>query len=381
MAIGDRLRVMFVIDFLYGLDGGTENQLVKLINNLDKRVYDIHLLCLRNSRWVDEHASELKCKIKCYHIMKLKKPKNILLVWSILRYVKMVKPNVVMTYFPLSNVLGVAIARMAGVKCIVSSRRDYGLWLGKGVILLRLVNRLVKRILTNSYRVRDLTAKEEGFEKSGIDVIYNGINMIGQLPDEAEKRALKVRLGIPEGVPVVGIVAGLKPMKRHVTFIKAARIVLKTNPNVHFLIVGDGALRGSLEAFTHDFGIIGSVHFAGTQENVVPFLGILDLGINCSANEGLSNAIMEYMAYGVPCIASNAGGNTELIENDVNGNIFELDNEKELSDRINQLLFDSKKKKEFSVKSKEIIQKKFTLEKMVDEYNRYFTWISKTNRE
>jgi L-malate glycosyltransferase len=67
-------------------------------------------------------------------------------------------------------------------------------------------------------------------------------------------------------------------------------------------------------------------------------LELIDIGVNRSSMEGLSNAIMEYMASGVPCIVSNAGGNPELIENGVNGYTFELDNTSELANHIINLL-------------------------------------------
>lgn len=380
MASKGKVKILFIIDFLYGLHGGTENQLVKLINNLNKRVYDIHLLCLRKSRWVDEHESELDCAITCYHIVKLKNPRNILLFFSILRFVKRIRPDVVMTFFPLSNVLGVVIARMAGAKCIVSTRRDYGLWLGKGMVPLRFANMLAQRILTNSYKVRELTAREEHFPASRIDVIYNGINAHALLADPSGKEALKKQYGIPEGVPVVGIVGGLKPMKRHITFIKAAKNVLEGRADIHFLIVGDGLLRKGLGTLANDLGIAEHVHFVGTQEDVLPFLGILDVGVNCSANEGLSNAILEYMTHGVPCIVSRVGGNPELIEHDVNGYLFELDDEKDLSALIERLLADQETRKVFALRSRERILRSFTLEKMIEKYDRYFTYIREASR-
>jgi len=131
-------------------------------------------------------------------------------------------------------------------------------------------------------------------------------------------------------------------------------------------------LRRGLEDLASDLGISGHVHFVGTQEDVLPFLGILDVGINCSANEGLSNAIMEYMAHGVPCIASRAGGNPELIEHKVNGYLFELDDEKQLSALIAKLLAEQETMKDFASRSKEMILESFTLEKMIEEYDRYF---------
>jgi glycosyltransferase involved in cell wall biosynthesis len=178
---------------------------------------------------------------------------------------------------------------------------------------------------------------------------------------------------------VVGIVAGLRPMKQHKTFIRAACRVLEANPNVEFVVVGDGPLRDELETFTADLGINGRIHFVGWQGNVYRFLSIFDIGVNCSANEGLSNAIMEYMACGVPCIVSRAGGNEELIENGVNGHTFELGNDAELARLILTLLEDTKKQEEFAGESRRIIRTRFGMDSMIRNYDSYFDRIL-TNR-
>jgi glycosyltransferase involved in cell wall biosynthesis len=230
----------------------------------------------------------------------------------------------------------------------------------------------VKDILTNSQRVKTLVSEAEKVDSSMIHVIYNGIEKGISKSDRSSKGAAREELGIPKNRRVVGIVAGLRPMKRHKTFIRAARRVLDADPNVHFVIVGDGSLRGGLEALTTDLGINGRVHFVGWQGDVYPFLSIFDIGVNCSANEGLSNAIMEYMAYGVPCIVSRAGGNEELIENGVNGYTFELDNDTELARLTVSLLEDTKKQEEFAAESRRIIRNEFGIDRMVHNYDSYF---------
>ena len=74
------------------------------------------------------------------------------------------------------------------------------------------------------------------------------------------------------------------------------------------MIVGDGPRRKSLEALCNKVRVSDYIHFVGNQTDIRPYLKLFDVGVNCSANEGLSNAIMEYMLHGVPCIVSEAGG-------------------------------------------------------------------------
>jgi len=375
-----KIRILFIIDFIYTLSGGTENQLVKILNNLDKKKYKLYLLTLKKTQWVSKNKSKLECNVKSFNIIKLKNPLNVLkfiLVWL---YIKKLKPDIVMTFFPLSNILGVFMAKLASIRNIISTRRDYGLWLEKkGVSLLRVANIFVKRIVANSNKVKELTARKELFDSSKIDVIYNGIDEASLQQCKAfNKDSWKRKLRIPENVYVLGTVAGLKPMKKHTTIIKSLRQVLNVRSDVHLVIVGDGPLRGEFEALITELGIGDHVHFAGSQEDVSPFLSIFDIGINSSANEGLSNAIMEYMAYGVPCIVSNAGGNPELIENGTNGYTFELDNFTELAERIINLLNDEQKRKKFASNAKRKILDQLTMSKMIKEYDKAFTRMLKT---
>lgn len=369
-----KIKVMFMIDFLYGLSGGTENQLVKILKNLEKNKYDIYLVTLQETQWVRDNMRNLNCNIMAYNIEKLKNPINILVFIRLVKYIKKVKPDIVVTFFPLSNILGVIAAKFAKVDTIISTRRDYGLWLDKkSVYLLRFANIFVKGIVANSRKVKELTSVEEKLDSSKIHVIYNGVEVNNVNPYAAKRSLLKKELGIAPHSKVVGIVGNLRPMKKHRTFIKAAKQVSRIRNDVDFLIVGDGPLRKNIEALTAELGIEKQIHFVGRQENVLPFLSIFDIGVNCSSNEGLSNAIMEYMAYGVPCIAARAGGNSELIENGINGYTFSLDDDEELAELILSLLDDRESKREFASKSKDIILKQLTLDRMIREYDTYFT--------
>lgn len=370
-----KIKVMFIIDFIYTITGGTENQIIKLINNLDSAKYELYLVSLQTTPWLIENTSNLKCSIKTfkYNIFNHKDIGNIIVFWQITRYIKKVRPDIVMTFFKISYILGVLAARLAGVKNIISTRRDYGLWLDKRSIhLLRFANRFVKGIIANSKSVEELIGKKEKYDKSRITVIYNGIDVNQFKNLTISSKAIKERLGISPDNKVVGIVAGLRTMKRHRTFLKAAAKVLKQNNSVDFLIVGDGPLKEELEAFCRELQIGRYVHFVGWAQDAIQYLSIFDIGINCSSNEGLSNAIMEYMAYGIPCIVSDAGGNTELIENGVNGYTFELGNHQELARLILDLLDNKEKREKFILRSKNRI-KDMSLDKMISNYERYFT--------
>jgi L-malate glycosyltransferase len=371
----NKVKIMFIIDFIVGILGGTENQLVKLLSHLSRDRYEVSLLCLHDTTWLRESAASLKCPVQAfkYNMFNHKDLNNIGESIRIYKFIKRSRPDIVVTFFPTSYIAGVILARLAGVRSIISTRRDFGLWLDKRSLpLLRFANRFVTKVVTNARVIKDLVIKEEGYDPARIEVVYNGIDIKEFEKHDAVGRKWMEELSIPSESQVVGIVAGLRPMKRYDTFLKAARKISGERKDVHFAIVGDGPLRRSLEEDAASLDLTKKVHFIGWQKDVRTALSCFDIGVNCSANEGLSNAIMEYMAYGIPCIVSRAGGNVELIEHDVNGYVFELGNAEQLADMILELLMNKEKRQDFIDRSKERIRTRFGIPSMISEYERCF---------
>jgi L-malate glycosyltransferase len=371
-----KIRLCFVIDFIYDIIAGTEIQLINLIHGLDPAKYEIYLICLQNTPWLTQNNQIIKCNVKAfsYNLANHKDLRNLRVALQLWRYIRSIKPDIVICFFKVSYMLGVLAAHMAGVSKIVSTRRDYGLWLDKrSIYLLRFANRYVDEIVTNSYIVKQLVSDREGFDPSKIRVVYNGLVINNFSKFNSDRHRFKAAQGIPDENMIVGIVAGLRVMKHHETFLKAAKRVLSFRSDVDFVLVGDGSLRVELENLSVRLGIGNRVHFSGWQRDVRPFLSIFDLGVNCSANEGMSNAIMEYMAFEVPCIVSKAGGNTELIKNGVNGYTFELDDDRELARLILNLLENPEIRKDFADKAKRFILEECNFDKMLDAYNRLFS--------
>jgi glycosyltransferase involved in cell wall biosynthesis len=368
-----------MIDFVYGITGGTENQLFKLIQNMDKNRFDLHLVSLRHTDWIRDNKAILKCRTRMFNIERIMSPLVLIESFRIFRHLRLVKPDIVLTFFPLANIAGVIIAKLAGIPRIVSSRRDFGLWLSwLSIVPIMFANLFVDGIIVNSKQVGQLVAERERFKKSRIHLINNGID----LPNE-KKLNISVNPEISsifseDHRHVVGIVANLRPMKRHETFLKAAQIVLERRKDFFFVLVGDGPLRIDLEKMAFDLGISGKVVFLGTREDIPGVIRCFEIGVNCSQNEGLSNAIMEYMAHGIPCIVSEAGGNKELIQDGENGLLFQLGDHEKLAELILTLSDDRVLQERFIKESKQKIGR-FAVSKMVKNYEDFIIQTLKHN--
>ena len=120
-------------------------------------------------------------------------------------------------------------------------------------------------------------------------------------------------------VPVVGMVANLRPIKQPEVLLQAASLVNAVRPEVVFQIAGEGELRSDLEKEIARRGLTERFELPGSMADVAGFLAGLDVAVLCSRSEGQSNALLEYMAAGRAIVATAVGGNLELIEPETTG--------------------------------------------------------------
>jgi len=366
------IKVAYVVDVLDTAQAGTENQLIKMLKGLGSRGFEISLVSLRNHQWLVENAASLSCDVTVFQICQFKRLGTYRSILELIRFLRAQRPDIVHTFFPVANVVGVMAAWLAGIRNIVSSRRDYGEWMtGPYLLATRVANHFVKKIVANSPRVKTLTVLAEKVAHDKVAVICNGLDMAA-FRDVTPDHHLKQRLGIPAGNKIVAKIANFRPMKHHDTFIRAASVILETRGDVDFLLVGTDAaerlLRPELEALANSLNIAGSVHFTGQQSDVVPYLSIMDIGVNCSEGEGLSNAIMEYMAAGVPCVVSNGGGNPDLIKDGDTGRLFELYDHEQLARIVVELLDNEPERKRLSANARKFVRDEMSIDSMLSNY-------------
>ena len=151
-----------------------------------------------------------------------------------------------------------------------------------------------------------------------VDVLYQGVDMeVYRRGDPAAAAAL----GIPAASRVVGIVANLREVKDLPLFLRAAQRVAREVPDAAFLLVGQGPLRTALGALASELGIASRVFFTDGRGAVPDYLARMSIGCLSSKSEGFSNAILEYMAAGLPVVATAVGGNAEAVAHGETGYI------------------------------------------------------------
>jgi glycosyltransferase involved in cell wall biosynthesis len=298
--------------------GGTERQVANLALGIDSSRFDLHLACLRHSGELLAELETLRVPRSEFRIGRLYSPKTI---WQGIRLAHYVRRNliqIVHSYGFYANVFTVPVARMAGASIVVASiRNTVDLLTPMQRRLQKLVCRLADCILVNADAIRE-NLIEQGYDPSKIVVIRNGITM--EKFREARRGAvIREELGFPASARLVGVFSRLNRMKGIEYFLDAARVVAERFPDVCFLVVGDGAIKGELEEQARRLGLAQRIVFTGFRSDVPDLLMEAAISVLPSLSEGTSNTLLESMAAGIPVVATRVGGNPEVIEDGVSG--------------------------------------------------------------
>lgn len=328
---GPMIKIAFVINTIYSPTGGTEKQLLLLLRNLDRSRFSPVLCVVHSSEWLEKEFD--LCPVYTMGIHSYSSPGTLGRFLKFVRYLKSEQFDIVHTLFKDGMRIGIPAAKLAGIKTIIAVRRSQGYWMTPlDLKITKLINRWVDLIIANSHDTRQWTAEVEGFPPEKITVIHNGIELepIRALPADTRQQ-YRAQLGIPPDAPVAGIVANLRPVKSIDVFIRAARLVTVAIPATHFVIVGDGDQEEALKLLTKELGIAGDVHFLGRRTDILPLLKTFDVGVLTSSSESFSNAIVEYLAAGLPVVCTEVGGAREAVEEGVNGFVVPVGDYEKLS--------------------------------------------------
>ncbi len=332
------IKIAFIIDTIESPTAGTEKQLLLLIKQLDRSRFEPYLCVLRVSEWLRQNFRE--CEMIDVGVPSFAKPSSYFNILKFTGFLKKQKIDIVQTHFVEGNKVGVLAGKLAGVRAIISTRRNQGYWHNRlEILILNTLNNWVTRFLANSENTRQWAAKTEGIELGRIDVIHNGLEIERYCKgSENQRLAFRKTLGFPEDAIIVGIIANLRPVKAIDVFIRAAKIVSERFTRTRFVVVGEGPEREPLEQLTADMGIAPRVCFLGKRLDITEILGCIDMGILSSNSESFSNSIVEYMAAGLPVVCTNVGGAREAVEDGINGFVVQPGDYVAMADRIVSIL-------------------------------------------
>lgn len=364
------MKIVYIIDYLYGVNGGTERQLYMLINGMVDRGHEVELYVFRETDFT-RNIIDFPCPLHCLNIYSLASLTSFRGLLYFRQQMLAKQVDVVHGYF--NDVALVLPPLMIGTEIkTYTSRRDMGIWYTPAKLwLLRFFRFTKTRLICNSLAVAKYTQEKEWKPQNSIAVIYNGMESydytkVGDAPDWVPKRMDNSRV-----VNIV-LVANIRPVKRIEDLVKAANILKSGRVSIDYYLVGhlpDPVYLESLKQLLRQYSLENNFHFTGTVSEPRASLRYFDIGVLTSESEGFSNAVMEYLDAGLPIVVSNAGGNPELVMDGINGYMYEVGNYKELAEYLQKLVNDAVFREKISTNAKRNDMKsQFDSQAMLDNH-------------
>lgn len=232
------------------------------------------------------------------------------------------------------------------------------------VHLLRAASRLGTRLVTVSGKMKERLEELGSFKGDVLRVIRNGVDLARY--GERQSEGIRERLGIGQSDFVLACVGRLVELKGHNILIEAFKLLKPRRP-LRLLIIGDGPDRKRYEELAARLGLGGTVQFLGQRDDVPALLGASDCFALASSTEGLSCSIVEAMAAGLPVVATDVGGNPELVQDGFSGYLVQYGDAATLAERLQSLIDDEAKRKTFGANSLEIAGN-YSMDEMMKEY-------------
>lgn len=260
-------------------------------------------------------------------------------------------------------------ARLAGRPLVIGSERNSDYRRPRlQSLCLRLTRGWVDAMIANSHAGRRFTLRTLGMAEADVHVVPNGVDLERFRPGDTP--AARAALGLPPGVPVVGMVASFKPQKNHLMFLEVARRVALRFPDALFVCAGEPLARPGggeprwlaagtgLGRAVDDYrervtraldahGLRERCRLLGRVDAVERVYNACDLTLLTSLHEGTPNVLLESMASGVPVVATDVADNAELVPEGRVGHIVPSGDAEAMATRVCELLGDEARRRAF----------------------------------
>ena len=350
--------------------GGTERQLAETALSLDRARFTPHVGCFRPGGFREAELRAAGVPVVDLGVTSLVSTPLAAGIRRLGRYLEAHEIRLVHTFDVPLDLFGVPVARWFRVPVVLSSQRAHrALTPGLTRHLLRLTDHIADGIVVNSRSVARELIAQDAVPASRIHLAYNGIDTSIFRPEgPAVERPW-------QDATIIGVVCALRPEKGLPLLIEAFAKVRRTHADARLLFVGSGPVRAELEGLAGSLGVGGDCRFAGAAKNVADWLRAIDIFVLPSLSEALSNSLMEAMACGCSAVASDAGGNPELVRDGECGLLFPVGDAAALAGRLDRLLGNAEERRRMAGNGARIMRENFNREsaarRMGDIYEKF----------
>jgi glycosyltransferase involved in cell wall biosynthesis len=299
--------------------GGAERQLVELARGLDPAQFTVTVALLYDRGPLRAEIAG----IPGVELVALGKGGRWDLVGPLLRLLRLIRGQRIQAVYgslDIANLYALAGGRLGGAKVVFGVRSafmDFSRYeRSEGAVwrVAALASRAADLVIYNSFAGRDW-ALSRGFSRRNAAVVLNGIDVARFRPDPEGGRRVRQEWGIAFESRLVGLVGRLDPMKDHATFLRAAALLRRDDPDVRFVCVGEGpgGHAAGISAQAAQLGLEGALVWAGARGDMPAVYGALDVLALSSRGEGFPNVVGEAMACGVPCVVTDVGDAARIV--------------------------------------------------------------------
>ena len=364
--------------------GGAGRLLCNLAKAIDKTNFEFIYVFPEGSQLIDLFKNEYPNN-KIYTLKHGKDSSfDLLAARELIKIIKTVSPDIIHAH---SSFFARLAARLSGIDksrivytkhCVFDSPR-----IVKNKLFKKLYSSVDQIFCGRIVAVADCAKEklvEYGIDPGKVHVIINGVDPLEKM-SKLEQLKVREELNIPPDAFVVGISARLEECKGHATLLRAAWLSKKNNiDNIVFLIIGGGSCEQSLKDFSKELEVDDRVIFTGFKNNVARYVNIFDVNVNCSTGtETSSLAISEGLSLGKPVIASDFGGNPNMVIVGVSGFLFPKKDFFALYDKIMLLKNDKELIKDMSENAEADFKNRFSSSLMASQYEKFYAEIVSDN--
>jgi glycosyltransferase involved in cell wall biosynthesis len=331
------MRIILVIQRLDV--GGAERQIIELAQGLKLLGHQVSICCL-NERGILAEEAEARgiavvCLDKAFRF-------DLRVVYKLAAHIKRLRADVVQTYLYGANLWGTLAGRLAGVPVLVTSDRSGG-WYQRKIELVtdQLLRTMTDALITNTNAGRHRVQRYAKVAADKIHVIYNGMNW-QRFENRADGSSIRNEFGLKADSFVVVISGTMRYVKNCEMFVETAHHLLRGGERYQFVVVGGGPMIPVMQSLAATYGIAPAISFTGVRHDIPRVLAMANVGVLCSYWEGFSNSIMEYMAAGLPVVATDVGGNRDLVANGVTGFLVRSGDIPQMAEKIRWLATDER---------------------------------------
>lgn len=293
-------------------------------------------------------------------------------------------PTIVHTHSSKAGILGRWAARLEGIPIVIHTFHGFGFnrWQPWPLRMIFELSEIITSRVTDGFimvsRANAKVADSLGITRGKRTVlIRSGISLREFSPHPELRGRIRKELGIEEGSKIVTQISCFKPQKAPLDFVRVAAKVAQEETDVHFLLVGDGALRPNIESEVRRHGLEGRLLLLGWRRDIPEILQDTDVLVLTSLWEGLPRVLPQAMAVGVPAVVTEVDGSPEAIVDGVNGFLVRPKDVETMAQRIIQLIRDPDLRRKMGEEGRKRVGE-FDIREMVRKQEEFYSELLET---